>query len=169
LHPRTRGTGRNEIPRKLGMTLKRLVSWVVLGVGAAVAELGLLKLLVDGLLWPLPVATAVAAEALILVKFFIADRWVFGHSRPTWRRLVQYHAACAGALVVYWVVINGLALLGISYEVGFVLGTGASFVWSLLTNFFWVWARPAVRSTSSENASGIAEHQDAPRAVGYHE
>src|SRR5215207_1644079 len=147
----------------------RFISWVVLGAGAAVAELGLLKVLYEMLLWPLPIATAVAAEVLILVKFVIADRWVFGHPRPTLHRLLRYHGACAGALVVYWLVINGLAvLLGLAYELGFVLGTGASFVWSLLTNFFWVWARPA-RRPSREKASGIAEHQDATRAVGYHE
>jgi putative flippase GtrA len=150
------------------MTTTRLVSWFALGVGAAVAELGLLKLLYEVLLWPLPVATAIAAEAFILVKFLIADRWVFGHSRPIVPRLLRYHGACAGALIVYWLVINGLAvLLGLAYELAFVLGTGASFVWSLLTNFFWVWARPARRT--SEHASGIAEHKDATGAVGYHQ
>ena len=149
------------------MTRSRLVSWFVLGLGAALAELGLLKLLYEVLLWPLPLGTAVAAEALILVKFVIADRLVFGHQRPTWHRLLRYHGACAGALVVYWLVINGLAVLGLAYELAFVLGTGASFVWSLLTNFFWVWARPGPRTT--ENASGIAEHKDATGAVGYHQ
>jgi hypothetical protein len=40
-------------------------------------------------------------------------------------------------------VINGLAvLLGLPYVVGFVLGTGAAFAWSLVTNFLWVWAQP---------------------------
>jgi putative flippase GtrA len=151
------------------MTLQRLINWFVLGVGAAVAELGLLKVLVEVLVWPLPIATLVAAEVLILGKFFIADRWVFGHPRPTVRRLLKYHGACVGALVVYWLVINGLAaLLGLAYEIAFVVGTAASFAWSLLTNFFWVWARSA-RVASSEKASGITEHKDAPGAIGYHE
>ena len=151
------------------MTPRRVINWFVLGVGAAVAELGLLKLLYEGLVWPLWLATAVAAETLILVKFFVADRWVFGYRVPTMGRAVRYHGACAGALIVYWLVINGLAsLFGFAYEVAFVLGTGASFVWSLLTNFLWVWARPT-RTTQAEKASGIAEHQDASRAVGDHE
>jgi putative flippase GtrA len=151
------------------MTKRRLINWFVLGVGAAVAELGLLKVLVEVLVWPLPIATLVAAEVLILGKFFIADRWVFDHPRPTLQRLLKYHGACAGALVVYWLVINGLAaLLGLVYEVAFLVGTAASFVWSLLTNFFWVWARPA-RVASSEKASGITEHKDATSAIGYHQ
>ena len=113
----------------------------MLGVGAAVVELALLRVLVEGLQWALPVATAVAAETLILAKFAIADRWVFGHERPAFDRLARYHGACLGALVVYWLVINGLAeLLGMPYMLAFVLGTGAAFAWSLVSNFAWVWA-----------------------------
>jgi putative flippase GtrA len=116
--------------------------WFVLGVAAAVVELGLLRVLYEGLGWALPLATAVAAEALILAKFLIADRWVFGHPRPTVERLVKYHGASAGALVVYWLVINGLSgMLGVPYPVAFIVGTGASFAWSLATNFLWVWVR----------------------------
>jgi putative flippase GtrA len=122
----------------------RVLGWFVLGVAASVVELGLLRVLYEFALWPLPVATAVAAETLILAKFAIADRWVFGHTWPTWNRLLRYHGACAGAFVAYWLVINGLVeLLGVQYVVGFVLGTCAAFVWSLVTNFFWVWAQPA--------------------------
>ena len=126
--------------------LQRVLGWTVLGVSAAAAELALLRALVEGLQVPLPVATALAAETLILVKFLVADRWVFGHPRPAVDRAIKYHGACAGALVVYWLVINALAtLLGVPYALGFLIGTGASFVWSLLTNFLWVWDRAGVR------------------------
>ena len=64
-------------------------------------ELGLLRVLYETLGWPLVVATVVAAEVLILGKFVVADRWVFHHPRPAWDRLVRYHGASAGALVVY--------------------------------------------------------------------
>jgi putative flippase GtrA len=126
--------------------LQRVLGWTVLGVSAAAAELALLRALVEGVQVPLPVATALAAETLILVKFLVADRWVFGHPRPAVDRAIKYHGACAGALVVYWLVINALAtLLGVPYALGFLIGTGASFVWSLLTNFLWVWDRAGVR------------------------
>ena len=122
------------------MGSRRLTSWFVLGVSASVVELGLLRVLYEGLLWLLPVATAVAAEVLILAKFVIADRWVFGHPRPAVDRLVRYQGACFGALIVYWLAINGLAqLLGVPYMLAFILGTAASFGWSLVTNFLWVW------------------------------
>jgi putative flippase GtrA len=132
-----------------------VVSWFVLGVAAAVIELGLLRVLFELLTWPLPVATAVAAEVLILGKFLIADRWVFSHPWPAWDRLLRYHGASAGALVVYWLVINGLAaLVAMPYVVGFVLGTGAAFAWSLLTNFLWVWARPVARNANAGEHTG---------------
>jgi putative flippase GtrA len=138
-----------------------VVRWGFVGVVAAVGELGLLKLLVDSLAWPLPLSTIVAAETFIVLKFLVSDRWVFGHARPTIPRLLRYHGACAGALLVYWIVINGLTLLGLRYEIGFVLGTAASFTWSLLTNFLWVWARPA--------ASRVGEHEHAAGAIGDHQ
>lgn len=120
--------------------LRRLAGWFVVGLGGAVVELGLLHVLYKLLEWPFPIATAVAAEALILAKFVVTDRWVFHHARPGGDRLLKYHAACAGAFVVYWVVINGLAeFAGVPYIAAFVAGTAASFAWSLATNFLWVW------------------------------
>lgn len=121
--------------------MRRVTSWFILGVCASVVELGLLRLLYETLGWPLAVATAVAAEVLILAKFVVADHWVFGHPRPAWGRLLRYHGASAGALVVYWLVTNGLAALGgVPYVIAFIVGTGGAFSWSLFTNFFWVWS-----------------------------
>ena len=122
---------------------RRVATWMAFGLTASLLELGLLRILYEGLQWPLPVATAVAAEVLIIFKFLMNDRFVFGHAWPTTSRLVKYHGASAGALVVYWVAINALSLLaGVPYVPAFVLSTAAAFMWSLLTNFLWVWAHP---------------------------
>ncbi|HLZ27455.1 MAG TPA: GtrA family protein [Chloroflexota bacterium] len=121
-----------------------MAGWFVVGVTASLLELGLVWLLHDQLGWPLRVATAVAAEGLILGKFFVADHWVFGHAWPAVSRLVRYHGASAGAFAVSWLVINGLAeLVGLPYVAAFVVGTAAAFAWSLVTNFLWVWAMPS--------------------------
>ncbi len=132
-----------------------MISWFVLGLVASVVELGLLRVLYELLGWALPVATAVAAEVLIIGKFLIADRWVFSHPWPAWDRLLRYHGASAGALAVYWLVINGLAaLVGLPYVVGFVMGTGAALAWSLLTNFLWVWAKPVPSNVNAGEHTG---------------
>ena len=125
-------------------SVRRLVGWVAVGLAGSGIELLLLRTLLEVLHWPLPVATAVAAEVLILAKFVVTDRWVFHHARPTVQRLAKYHGASAGALIVYWLVINALGeFFGVPYVIAFVIGTGAAFIWSLATNFLWVWARPA--------------------------
>jgi putative flippase GtrA len=143
------GTGRGSLYRReatgsaiaIVRGVRRQVGWWFgLGLAGSVAELGLLRVMVDGLQWWLPVATAAAAETLALLKFLLADRWIFGHRVPSLQRAIKYHGAAAGALAVYWLVINGLtAALATPYVVGFVLGTGAAFTWSLATNFLWVW------------------------------
>ncbi len=124
--------------------LRQLVGWTVVGVAAAVVEFGLLRALTVWLGVALVFASALAAETMILAKFAATDRWVFGHGRPAFGRLWRYHGACAGALVAYWLTINGTAtFLGAPDWLAFILGTGASFLWSLASNFLWVWAQPS--------------------------
>src|SRR6266566_1321725 len=106
---------------KIRFQLKRVLTWSILGVTASGVEYGLLYLLSEWLRWPLPLASIVAAEVLILAKFLVADRWVFGHPLPGWDRLLRYHGASAGALIVYWVAFNALAvLLSLPVAVAFV-------------------------------------------------
>jgi putative flippase GtrA len=122
---------------------RRVATWVLLGVAASLLELALLRSLYEGLHWSLPIATAVAAEVLIIAKFLLNDRFVFDHRWPTGRRLLRYHGASAGALAVYWLAINALSLFaGVPYIPAFVVSTAAAFTWSLFTNFLWVWAQP---------------------------
>jgi dolichol-phosphate mannosyltransferase len=119
-----------------------LSGWVAVGLTGALLELGLLAILRERLAVPLPIATLVAAETLIIGKFLAADRLVFRHPWPSLERMLKYHGASAGALVVSWLVINGLAeLAGVPYPAAFVVSTAAAFAWSLVTNFMWVWAR----------------------------
>jgi len=120
---------------------RRVASWFLIGATATLLELALLRLLYEIVNLPLPVATAVAAEVLIVIKFVVADRWVFGHPWPAVDRLARYHGASAGAFIVYWLIVNGLGLLlGLPYVAAFLIGTAASFTWSLMSNFLWVWA-----------------------------
>ncbi len=135
---------------------RRVGRWVVLGVTAALLELALLRALYEGLSWPLPVATAAAAEVLIIGKFLANDRIVFEYAWPNLPRLVRYHGASAGALLVYWVVLNALSLAAdVPYVAAFVVGTGAAFAWSLVTNFLWVWEQHNLPT----GATGYAQPQ----------
>jgi putative flippase GtrA len=115
---------------------------VVLGVLAFGAELALLVLLHQRLRWPLWLASALAAESVLLARFASTDRFVFGFVHPSFGRCGRFHVASAGAFTISWLVLNGSAsLLGVSYVVATFLGSAAAFVWSALTNFLWVWRR----------------------------
>ena len=99
-----------DTPRPMWRT-RRVAGWVLIGLTASLVELALLRLLYEVLQWPLPVATATAAEILILVKFVVTDRLVFGHPSPTAERLVRYHGASAGAFV--GCILKGASLLSV--------------------------------------------------------
>ncbi|MBI4495268.1 MAG: GtrA family protein [Chloroflexi bacterium] len=121
--------------------LARVVRWWIVGLVSLGGDLGAIYLAHERLGLPLPVAALVAAEAIQLLRFLANDRWVFGHRRPTWTRLWQYHVACASGAALHWVVLNSLAWLGLYYLLATVAATGVTVSWSMLTNFGWVWRR----------------------------
>ena len=80
--------------------VRQFLGWFVLGVAAFGAELVLLGALHKGLGYPLWLASAVAAESVLLVRFVTTDRLVFGHARPSFGRCWRFHVASAGSFVV---------------------------------------------------------------------
>lgn len=114
--------------------------WFALGVLAFAFELGLLAILHQWLGMRLWQASLIAAEIVLLARFFSTDRLVFGHKTPTFGRAWRFHVAAAGSFTVSWLVLNSSAhALGVPYPVATFLGSAAACVWSGLTNFFWVW------------------------------
>ena len=105
---------------------RSLARWWIVGLAFYGGGLGALYLFQDILALPLMLGTLLAAEFTTLLRFFVNDRWVFGHRRPTWLRLWQYHVAGAGGFVVWWTIANLLPRFGIHYLVASTLGTGCS-------------------------------------------
>lgn len=144
--------------KKMRVTLKRpwpeWARWFVVATLFTAAGLGLLKLFVDGLQWPYPVATLVQSELCNLLRFFVNDRWVFGRRRPTWKRLVQYHIANAMGFAVWWVGANALKAMGMNYLLASVVAMLGSFGVSWLTNFKWIWRKrpPPPCETATDHA-----------------
>jgi putative flippase GtrA len=131
---------RERVPERV----VQFAGWFFLGVLAFAFELGLLAVLHQMLHCPLWLASALAAEIILLSRFLSTDRLVFGYSRPSFSRCWRFHAAAAGAFVASWLVLNGSAdLLSVPYPVAAFFGTVAAFLWSAVTNFLWVWRSPA--------------------------
>jgi putative flippase GtrA len=138
----TRVASQTALPQRL----VQFGSWFALGVIGFVLELGLLAILHQWLGMHLWMASAVAGETMILGRFLTNDRFVFGHATPSFGRCWRYHVASAGSFTVSWLVLNGSAhALQVPYPVAAFLGSAASFVWSALTNFLWVWRQPAAK------------------------
>jgi putative flippase GtrA len=124
----------------VGPRVSQFLGWFILGVVAFGAEIIVLGVLHQWLACPLWLASALAAETVLLGRFLSTDRLVFGHARPTFARCWRFHAAAAGAFTVSWLVLNGsAAALHVQYVLAAFLGSVAAFGWSGLTNFLWVW------------------------------
>lgn len=119
-----------------------MLRWWIVGFGFVGVNIGLLYVLVDLLGLPVLVATLIAAEGGLLLRFVVNDRWVFRQSQITLQRLWQYHVAMASSFAVWWVTTNAIVLFGGHYMVATVIGMACSILISICTNFFWIWTRP---------------------------
>jgi putative flippase GtrA len=136
---------------------RSLSRWWIVGLAFYAGGLGVLYVSRDVLALPLLLGTLLSSEFIMLLRFLVNDRWVFGHPRPTWRRLWQYHVAGAGGFAIWWCIANLLPRFGIHYLLASTIGTGCSVFFSMLTNFFWVWRRRADPSP----AAACAEAKEA--------
>jgi putative flippase GtrA len=121
----------------------RVLRWFVVGGVFAAVGVGLIKLMAGILGWPYAVATFCAAEVGTVLRFLAVDRWVFGHRRPTWTRLWQYHVANATGFAIWWSAANVLRAAGVHYLLAAVLAMFCSVGFNFLSNFLWIWRKPA--------------------------
>lgn len=119
----------------------KLLRWFAAGLAFMGISTALLYGFVELLGLSVPIATLLTAEASTLLRFLVNHYWVFGLRNPTIRNCVQYHIANAGAFVLWWVTANVLTLLGMHYLLAGIAAVAFSTLFSLSTNFFWIWRK----------------------------
>lgn len=138
--------------RPIPVRVWQFAGWFAFGVIAFGVEVAILGVLHQWLRWPLWLASAIAAELVLLGRFMSTDRFVFGYSQPSLGRCWRFHLAALGSFAVSWTVLNGSAvLLDIQYVIAAFLGSVAAFAWSGLTNFLWVWRPVAAAHDADTN------------------
>jgi putative flippase GtrA len=146
------------------MPWRSLARWWIVGLAFTGGGLVVLYVLRDILRLSLIVATTAGAEATLLLRFLINDRWVFGHRRPTLTRLWQFHVASAGGGAIWWIVANLLPRFGIHYLLAAIAGTACSVMFSMATNFLWIWRkRDTQRAAVRVPTVGGVENVDVDR------
>ena len=145
----------------MSQRLKRLITpqvvrWFVVGVVFEIPDLILIKVTVGMLGWPYALGTIFSGELCTILRFFVVDRMVFGHARPTLTRLGQYHVANALGFAIWWIGANALEFFGMHYLVASLCATVVSAAFSMASNFLWVWRKPKVSLTAS-NESGVGQ------------
>ena len=119
----------------------KLAKWLAAGLVFMGISTGLLYLLVDRVGLSVPLATFLTAEISTLLRFLVNHYWVFGLRNPTVKNCVQYHVANAGAFALWWLTANLLTILGMHYLLASIAAVAGSTLFSLSTNFFWIWKK----------------------------
>lgn len=119
----------------------KLAKWLAAGLVFMALSTGLLYVLVDLLKLSVPLGTFLTAEISTLLRFLVNHYWVFALRNPTFRDCVNYHVANAGAFALWWLTANLLTVLGMHYLLASVAAVAGSTLFSLSTNFFWIWRK----------------------------
>lgn len=122
-------------------TIRSILRWCIVGGLFTAFSVPVLYVLRGVLGLPLMIATLLTWEIGTVLRFLVNDLWVFKERWPTWQRFWKYHGAVAGTFVIWWTATNVIPRWGVHYLIASVLGTCGSFLWSLCTNFLWVWRR----------------------------
>ena len=119
----------------------KLLRWFAAGLAFMGISTALLYGSVELLGLSVPIATLLTAEASTLLRFLVNHYWVFGLRNPTIRNCIEYHVANAGAFALWWTTANVLTLLGMHYLLAGIAAVACSTLFSLSTNFFWIWRK----------------------------
>ncbi|MDB9494598.1 GtrA family protein [Spirulina major CS-329] len=120
---------------------KPMVRWWIVGLFFTGFNFPLLYVLKEVAGFSVAIASLIAAELTTIIRFFLNDRWVFGHAAPTWKRFWQYHATNFGSFVVWWGGVNIFDAIGVHYLLAALFATVTSVGLSMITNFLWIWRK----------------------------
>jgi putative flippase GtrA len=124
----------------------RAVAFVAVGAGGFTIQQAALAALTALLHWPVPLATAIAVEAAVLVNFCCHEGWTWRDRREgeaRLARLARFHAANGAASLVGNVVVTslGVSVLGLTPAMANALAVGLLAVLNYMAADRWVFAR----------------------------
>ena len=102
------------------------------------------------------IASAVALELSILVRFALNDQWTFRDRREKalWKRLYQCNLSSLGSPAISFACVNLMTpLLGISYLIANSIGVLLGLSWNWLWSSRVVWRRPLPAAANPGAAS----------------
>jgi putative flippase GtrA len=130
-----------------------VVRWFGVSVFCMGCDFAVLYLLVGVVGLAPALGNLLVAESSNLIRFLLTDRVVFGHRRPTWRRLWQFHLSSAGAFAVWWASATLLTSLGVHYLLSAAAANGCSVGVNMLAHFGWIWRAQRRAADSREVAA----------------
>jgi putative flippase GtrA len=138
----------------------QMVRWWIVGLFFTGLNLPLLGIFKEVFQLNATISLILAGETGTLLRYFANDYWVFGYSRPSWKRCWEYHLANFSSFIV-WLVCSkyiflpllnmfwGEKIIGdglqLNLYISTILGTCVSVGWSMVTNFLWIWRKKGTK------------------------
>lgn len=114
-----------------------MVRFALVGSSGLLVNAALLVLLIEGLGWPVLIASLLSIEASTISNWALNRSWTWRDRRDVgpWTSLGQYHAVAVGGMAIQWAVLAvTVHSLGVHYLVASVLGVGVGALWNYLGN-----------------------------------
>jgi len=125
-----------------------LLRYVLVALASFTSGTAVLWLLTDKAKIFYLISGIIGAAIAIGVDFSLNETWTFSHrhvggftsSLP--KRFLKYVSSKAVGLIIgYSILALGTQVLGLHYMISNLMGISISFIWNLVMNYGWVWAK----------------------------
>ena len=114
---------------------KRFLSFAVVGASGVAVNALLLTLMVEGLHWPVLLASLLSIEASTLSNWSLNRVWTWRDRKGGWASLGSYHMVALGGMAIQWTILTAATTtLHVHYLVGSLAGVAAATLWNFLGN-----------------------------------
>ena len=118
---------------------KKIIQWLVSGVGLFLFCNLILYLFVDIIKVKLFISSIIVAEIGLLIRFIINQKIIFKSKNNFFVHLLKFHSASLMSFLLWIGLINYLNFIGLHYLYSSLIAIIISTSVNFLFHFFWIW------------------------------
>jgi len=124
---------------------KKIIQWLVSGVGLFLFCNLILYLFVDIIKVKLFISSIIVAEIGLLIRFIINQKIIFKSKNNFFVHLLKFHSASLMSFLLWIGLINYLNFIGLHYLYSSLIAIIISTSVNFLFHFFWIWKEKGLK------------------------